>query len=104
MAAQNDHTPTSARSISEWDAWVAEHPDLDIRAADESMFKVKAPEMWPDAVAEALENEKAVRAARIVLGDKYDAWTATGANAAYLFQQIAKAAGLDVGESSASSR
>ena len=97
-----DKTPPS-KTITEWDEWMAEHPDLAIVAPNGVEFKILPPERWPDVALEALQDEKVVAATRIVLGARYDEWASTGANAAFLMSRIEALAGVTPGESSASS-
>lgn len=103
MSAENQNQNPPAKSIPEWDAWMAEHPDVEIVAPDGTVFKVAPPERWPDDAVELLQDEKPVGAVRAVLAEQYEAWTSTGANCSYFLDRVGVVAGLDVGESSASS-
>lgn len=102
MAAQNPDKAAVSKTIPEWEAWVADHPPLQIAAPTGEMFEVPAPERWPDAALELASTEP-VKAARMLLRDRYDDWTETGANTAYLFARIEAVAGASLGESQASS-
>lgn len=102
MAAQNPDRKAATLSIPEWDQWMADHPDVPVIAPDGTVFDVAPPERWPDGVLEAIEDEKPVAAVRLLLGKRYDAWTKTGANSAYLLVRIGELAGMTPGESSAS--
>lgn len=99
MAAENPDRVAVRLTIPEWDKWVEDHPTIPIKAPNGETFDVLPAERWPDTAYDALEAEAPARAVRAILGDRYDAWVATGANSAYFLDRVGAATGVKVGES-----
>jgi hypothetical protein len=62
-------------------------PVIEIVAGEEK-FTIDAPTLWPDTAFEAAAQERLVDAARILLGERYDAFVAAGGSAAILFMIV----------------
>jgi len=76
-----------------------EHPPIVIKAAGEA-FEIAPPQLWSDEIIE--NGTDPVTTARLLLGDRYDAFVAAGGSAIVLARILQKEAGVSVGESSAS--
>lgn len=76
---------------------------VEVEADDGTVFVVDPPELWSDEVLELSQAGDNFAAARGLLGDQYEAFTAAGGSAATLLGILKEAKGLDVGESQASS-
>jgi hypothetical protein len=72
---------------------------VEIEADDGTVFKVDPPELWPDEVNFARNN---VAAAKIILGDQYEAFIAAGGTALLLVGIVGEVHGVTLGESLAS--
>jgi hypothetical protein len=82
--------------LSEFTERKREQGSIEIETDDGSVFRVDPPELWPDDIASATNNEAAARL--IMGGDPFDAFVAAGGSATLLVSIIAEAHGVSLGE------
>lgn len=75
------------------------HPSIVIEAG-EDVFEVAPPQLWSDEIIE--NGTDPVATARLLLGERYDAFVAAGGSAIVLAHILQQEAGVSVGESLAS--
>lgn len=76
------------------------HPDIPIEYADGKTVMVCPPQRWTDDVLAAGSDN--VKAAKLLIGDQYDAFVKAGGSASILMAIIQEDAKENLGESSAS--
>lgn len=76
------------------------HPNIEVELPNGDTASFPPPQRWSDEMVEAASD--AVKIAKLLLGDKYAAFTAAGGSAMILLDIIKEASGVSLGESSAS--
>ena len=79
---------------------IQKHPDIEVEMPGGEVASFPPPQRWSDEYVNAAGD--AVKIARLLLGDKYEAFTAAGGSAMILLDIIKEASGVSLGESSTS--
>lgn len=91
--------------LTDFKAKKADEGAVEIEADDGEIYRIDAPEVWSDEIAELAQSEDQVAVARALIGeDRYDAFVAAGGTAMLVMAIVSEAHGIQPGESSASSR
>jgi hypothetical protein len=76
------------------------HPDIEVELPDGSVASFPPPQRWSDDLVEVAGD--AVAVTKLLLGDKYEAFTEAGGSAMILLDIIKESSGVSLGESSPS--